>query len=178
MKTASFKGVPFFVEQRGRSCGRRIVLHQYPKRDLPYGEDMGREVIRYQIIGYLVQSAFDRSNLFGSDQPLKDYDVARDLLTQALDEEGPGRLVDPYNPDMRYIGYDFLFHCERYQLTEVRERGGYCQFDMLFTEAGAPGGFGPLVGAIDTSGVAQGSASTLRDNVIDSINASLAGVNA
>jgi prophage DNA circulation protein len=39
---ASFRGVIFHVETGGKSSGRRTVTHEYPKRDDPYAEDMGR----------------------------------------------------------------------------------------------------------------------------------------
>src|SRR5262245_37060365 len=56
LQMASFKGAPFYVEQQGRSSGRRTVVHEYPKRDMPYAEDMGRHALRYQMTGYLIQA--------------------------------------------------------------------------------------------------------------------------
>src|SRR5215472_7728816 len=55
LRTASFKGAPFFVDQQGQSSGRRTVTHEYPKRDIPYAEDMGRAAYRYQMTGYVIQ---------------------------------------------------------------------------------------------------------------------------
>ena len=48
---ASFNRVEFHVESQSRSSGRRTVVHEYPKRDTPYSEDMGRHAIRYQVTG-------------------------------------------------------------------------------------------------------------------------------
>lgn len=56
LRVAKFKGAPFYVDQQGRSSGRRTVVHEYPKRDIPYAEDMGRHALRYQITGYLIQA--------------------------------------------------------------------------------------------------------------------------
>src|SRR5215471_14992652 len=102
LRLASFKGAPFYVEQQGRSSGRRTVLHQYPKRDLPYAEDMGREALRYQITGYLIQAPTNPSSGRAGDLTYnkmpRDYDVARDFLESKLMEKSPGRLLDPYNP--------------------------------------------------------------------------------
>jgi hypothetical protein len=148
LRMASFKSAPFYVEQQGRSSGRRTVLHQYPKRDLPYAEDMGREALRYQITGYLIQAPTNPAssrptdlNYLGMD---RDYDVARDFLESKLMEKSPGRLLDPYNPWLGSLtGYPgqgpLLFMCERYTIIESRQKGGFCQLEMAFVEAGIPG---------------------------------------
>jgi len=140
LRQASFKGAAFHVEQQGRASGRRTVLHEYPKRDLPYSEDMGLSARRYQIIGYVIQRwAPKQGNAAHGDMPFN-YDEARDRLISALESEGPGRLADPYQ---NRITPDFYFQCERYTMVESRERGGYAQFDMTFVEAGAAA-FGPM----------------------------------
>jgi prophage DNA circulation protein len=115
---ASFAGVRFHVEQQGRSGGRRVVLHEYPKRDLPYAEDMGRQAWRYQISGYLVAP---------------DYHIDKRDLMRALDNSAGGTLVDPY------LAEPLMCMCERYTVTETRERGGYCVFEMAFVELGISG---------------------------------------
>jgi DNA circularisation protein N-terminus len=149
LRRASFKGVPFYVDQQGRTSGRRTVLFEYPKRDIPYAEDMGRLAMRYQITGYLIQAP--RNPRGGRDVDThwqdmdRDYDVARDKLEAVLNSPGPGRLVDPYNPRLTLPGYGtgnngaFLFMCERYTIIESRERGGFCSLEMSFVEAGIPG---------------------------------------
>jgi len=130
LRQASFKAAAFHVESQGRVSGRRTVLHEYPKRDIPYAEDMGRHAVRYQITGYVIQrwAGEQKGNMPNN------YDEARDQLIEALEDEGPGTLVDPYN---NRVG-PMLFQCERYNLTESRERGGYAQFEMAFVEAGTP----------------------------------------
>lgn len=161
LREASFKGVAFHVEQQGRSSGRRIVTHLYPKRDLPYSEDMGRQIMRYQMVGYVIQAPIksrqgrdswgmpsdrlSRSPMNPADAASHsiDYDLQRDALSAVLDSNTPGELVDPYNPRLFLAGYDtgnpLMFWCERYTVTESRERGGYAQFEMSFVEAGIPG---------------------------------------
>jgi hypothetical protein len=159
LRLASFKGAPFYVEQQGRSSGRRTVLHQYPKRDLPYAEDMGREALRYQITGYLIQAPTDPSRSGPAYEIYhgmpRDYDNARDLLESKLMEKSPGRLLDPYNPNLQIAGATMyggplgttnplLFMCERYTIIESREKGGFCQVEMAFVEAGIPGNMSPM----------------------------------
>ena len=49
LREASFKGAPFHVEETGGQFGRRTVLHEYPFRDLPYGEDLGRSAVNAHV---------------------------------------------------------------------------------------------------------------------------------
>jgi len=139
LRTASFKGAPFYVDQQGQSSGRRTVTHEYPKRDLPYAEDMGRAAYRYQMTGYLIQSP--GGDGLRPNGMWHDYSLNRDFLRSKLDSLGPGVLVDPYNPDLGhltdYAGGVLTFMCERYTCQESRERGGYAAFEMTFVEAGA-----------------------------------------
>jgi hypothetical protein len=151
LRQASFKGQPFYVEQQGRSSGRRTVTHQYPKRDLPYAEDMGREALHYAMTGYLLMAPnYTNSSFYGGGGAIEgtrmrsNYDEARDNLEEALLSGGPGRLIDPYNPRLFGSGYGLnslplQFMCEKYTITEARERGGYCVIEMSFVEYGQPG---------------------------------------
>jgi len=118
MLPASYAGVQYHVEQQARSGGRRVVLHEYPKRDIPYAEDMGRAATRYQITGYLIGP---------------DYNTRKRALMRALDSADGASLVDPYLAEPKKC------LCERYNVTETRERGGYCTFEMTFVEVGSPG---------------------------------------
>ena len=43
---AKFRNARFHVESAVRESGRRIVSHEFPKRDVPYAEDMGRRAAR------------------------------------------------------------------------------------------------------------------------------------
>src|SRR5215469_10700811 len=122
LRRAKFKGVAFYVEQQGRSSGRRTVVFEYPKRDIPYAEDMGRHAIRYQMTGYLIQAP-TKDIQYG---PMwSDYSYQRDLLESALLSPGPGVLEDPYNPTLAWAGYGnaaVMFMCERYSIIEQREK--------------------------------------------------------
>lgn len=119
---ASFRKVIFHVETGGRSSGRRTVVHEYPKRNEVYAEDMGRAVRRFQFSGYLI---------YRPSNPNYEYVRQRKLLYEALEEDDVGRLVHPvFCPG----GMQAL--CERFSMTESRERGGFTQFEMQFVEAG------------------------------------------
>lgn len=119
---ASFRRVIFHVEGGGRASGRRVVPHEYPKRNDPYTEDMGRHARRFQISGYLV---------YRPSNPLYEYTSQRQLLYEALEEDDAGTLVHPV-----LAPGGMLVMCERYNMIESRERGGFTQFEMQFVEAG------------------------------------------
>src|SRR5215831_9857919 len=119
---ASFKNARFHVETGAKTSGRRIALHEYPKRDLPYAEDLGRRTRQFDITGYLIE--WDRK--LG-----RDYRISRDLLIDALEDERPGDLILPTLPPLKV-------KCERYSITETRDKGGFCVFDMRFIEYGQP----------------------------------------
>lgn len=78
---ASFRGVAFGVTKASDEVGRRTVRHDYPQRDDPYVEDMGRAPRVINITGFVLGG---------------DYMVRRDRLQAALDTPGPGTLVHPW----------------------------------------------------------------------------------
>jgi len=115
---ASFDGNEFFVDVGSREGGNRLVLHQFPKKDSPYTENMGRRATEFRVRGYCIQSA-----------RRPDYRPPRDALQQRLDQGGAGQLQLPTMKPMAVI-------CQNYRLTEEERLGGYCVFDMHFIEAG------------------------------------------
>jgi prophage DNA circulation protein len=79
---------------------------------------MGRHAFRYQITGYLVGPSYNETK--------------RELM-RVLDSSAGGSLIDPY------LAEPLMCMCERYSVTETRDRGGYCVFDMAFVELGGSG---------------------------------------
>ncbi|EJG2197913.1 DNA circularization N-terminal domain-containing protein [Citrobacter freundii] len=86
LRDASFRGVPFSVDDDDASFGRRVQLHEYPKRDKPYTEDLGRAARRLTINAYVIGD---------------DYADKRDRLIAAVETEGPGTLVHPQYGEMQ-----------------------------------------------------------------------------
>ncbi|WP_172904159.1 DNA circularization N-terminal domain-containing protein, partial [Escherichia coli] len=75
LQDASFRGVPFKVEEESAGTGRRVETHEYPNRDKPYTEDLGKITFRPSITAYVVgDDCFDQ----------------RDRLIEALNKPGPG----------------------------------------------------------------------------------------
>lgn len=76
----SFRGVTFHTTEAALGVGRRNVLNEYPSRDTPYVDDLGRRARRYEVEGYLLGA---------------NYLEQRDALIKAFEEGGPGELVHP-----------------------------------------------------------------------------------
>ncbi|PHM20931.1 MAG: hypothetical protein CK604_00535 [Curvibacter sp. PD_MW3] len=81
LRPASFRGVPFHVEDAGIGVGRRAEVHSYPQRDKHWVEDLGRAPRELTIEGFLVGP---------------DYVEQANRLLAALEEAGPGTLVHPW----------------------------------------------------------------------------------
>lgn len=114
IQTGTFRGVPFFVEEHGAGGGRRLALHEYPGRDEPYTEDLGRRGREFDLDCYVLGD---------------DYMVARDSLIEALEAEGPGNLVHPWLGTRRVA-------VRNYRLRESTRQGGIAWFNISFVEAG------------------------------------------
>lgn len=114
LQPASFRGAVFNVEGSDLGAGRRTAKHDYPQRDLPYMEDMGRKAREYRIDGHIVG---------------KDYMTARDALLDACEQAGPGELVHPYYGRLNVV-------CTDVGIRESSQDGGMCTVSMAFIEAG------------------------------------------
>jgi len=121
---ATFKGARFHCEVAGIQSGRRIVQHEFPKKELPYAEDMGRAAAVFTVRGYCIAYPFDEDAFYQ-----RDYRQARNLLAQKLNEIGSGELQLPTYRPLQVV-------CSQYQLTEEERFGGYCIFNMVFQEQG------------------------------------------
>ena len=118
LRPASFRGVAFEVESHSESGGRRVELHEYPLRDTPYAEDLGKKAGKWQIEAFLVNGK-------------SGYAERRDKLREALNASGPGTLIHPN------LG-ELSVSVDGYSLKETTREGGYCTFSISFVEAGQP----------------------------------------
>lgn len=114
LRPATFRGVPFKVESHDASGGRRVVKHEFPLRDKPFTEDMGRKAKEFSIDAYVVG---------------EDYMQARDALMRACDEAGSAELVHPYLGTLRV-------NCTGWTLRESKSEGRMARFALAFVESG------------------------------------------
>ncbi|MEM1046487.1 MAG: DNA circularization N-terminal domain-containing protein [Pseudomonadota bacterium] len=142
LERASVGGVPFHVDVRTREGGRRAVVHEFPHRDVPLTEDLGRRAGVVTVRGYTIGD---------------DYDLELTALEAVCNGPGPLLLIMPRQGAQLVV-------CDLIAATETRVDGGYGVADMTFFEAGAavPGGVPAalpvLVGAAVAVGVAARSA--------------------
>lgn len=87
LQPASFRGVPFAVSIAESGFGRRVAVHEYPYRDKPWVEDLGRATRKISIRGFLVSN----SKIYGGG----DVIAQRARLVGAAETAGPGTLVHP-----------------------------------------------------------------------------------
>ena len=115
-RKGSFRGVPFVTKDDLLRGGRRGVVHEYPMRNLPYPQDIGKKARRYQLNAILVGD---------------DYMMQRDALIGALETPGPGILVHPYYGQVE-VALD-----GEYTISQTTENGGMCRVTATFVDAGA-----------------------------------------
>lgn len=143
---ASFRGVPFKVEDEGAPVGRRVETHEYPNRDKPYSEDLGRVTLRPGITAYVIgDDCFDQ----------------RDRLIEALNKPGPGTLVHPT--------YGEISVCVdgEINVSTASSEGRMVRFDLRFVEAGELSY--PTAGTA-TANTLVSSCSVLDDCISDSFD--------
>jgi len=154
LQQASFRGAPFFCEVTSRDNGRRIITHEFPKKDIPYSEDMGRRAKMFSIRAFCITYPLTLDGAKGQLYNI-DYRIPRDNLLIALEAVGPGMLVFPTLKPAE------LVVVTRYRLTEEDRMGGYCSFDIEFAEYGIPPQF--LVPSQNASTVLNSAADVLRE---------------
>lgn len=111
---ASFRGAHFKVESAESELGRRAVRHDFPQRDLPYYEDMGRKARAFTLTAFVVGEF---------------YKIQLDQLLRACEAEGPGELIHPYRGTVRV-------QCLGVTLSESTSDGRMARLSLTFGEAG------------------------------------------
>lgn len=119
LRLASYRGVKFWVEKDQIETGRRLVIHEFPNKDKPYVEDMGRKTKLVHITGYLLSDNADRE---------------ADALIAACERGGAAALVLPTNR--------LRAHCDTCARDFQKDKLGYVAFGMDFVLDGS--GAGPF----------------------------------
>jgi prophage DNA circulation protein len=143
---ASFRGVSFKVQDHDASGGRRVASHEYPQRDAPYTEDMGRKQRTYSISALVIGA---------------DYRAQRDDLVKALEQTGAGLLVHPWLGRLQVV-------VTGYSVSESTSKGGQATIHIQCAESGAK----PApASTIDTPTKVSDSANALRGAAYDEFTA-------
>lgn len=91
LRRASFRGVPFEVISSDFKVGRRTQTFEYPQRDVPFTEDLGRSKRMITLTAYVVGA---------------DYIARMKRLIAACEKQGSGRLIHPWLGTMEVIAVD------------------------------------------------------------------------
>ncbi|WP_374572517.1 DNA circularization N-terminal domain-containing protein [Phenylobacterium sp.] len=122
LQPASFRGVPFGVLSGESRFGRRLAVHEYPFRDKPWPEDLGRKTRRQRVTGFLVSDSL----IYGGG----DVIAQRERMVAAAETEGSGALVHPTYGRLE-VSVDDLSVVERW------DAGRYFELAFSFVESGA-----------------------------------------
>ncbi|HSH72339.1 MAG TPA: DNA circularization N-terminal domain-containing protein [Methylophilaceae bacterium] len=114
LQPASFRGVPFVVESDDSKVGRRVQVFEYPQKDVPNTEDMGRKARERNLTAFVIGP---------------EYMAARDNLLEAIEKAGPGELVHPWFGRMIVTVTDV-------SVSHSNAEGGMCRFQLAFVETG------------------------------------------
>lgn len=109
----SFRGVPFRTVGGEIRVGRRNQVNEYPQRDEPYVDDLGRRGRRYPVDAYLIGD---------------NYFQERDELIKAFETKGAGELIHP-----RYGIVRVSLETEG-SFKETTEEGGLVRITVTFVE--------------------------------------------
>lgn len=121
LQQASFRGIPFGVLSADGHFGRRQAVHEYPFRDKPFIEDLGRSTRRISLRGFLVTD----SQIYGGG----DVIAQREQMIGAAEAFGPGTLVHPTLGQLNVSLLDLV-------VSEKWDEGQYFELAFSFFEAG------------------------------------------
>ena len=133
-----FRGVEFDGLESRLSGGRRVVLHEYPQRDDPSTDDMGRKARKWSIHAFLAGTEIQKR---------------RKQLLEACEKSGSATLVHPILGNLNVI-------CETYDITDTISAKSYTEFSMEFIDAGTV-----FVAAVSKLSKMQALAAAFRSTV-------------
>lgn len=107
---ASFRGETFLIEDTSVPVGRKVQLHEYPKRDQAFAEQMGKVARVHKVRAFIIGD---------------DCFARRDKLLTAIEKEGEGTLVHPWLGQLSVVPGA----CE---MSHSRREGGMVSFDLTF----------------------------------------------
>lgn len=121
LQQASFRGIPFAVTAGVGRFGRRVAVHEYPNRDKPWPEDMGRAARRFTVTGFLVTD----SMIYGGG----DVIGQREQMVAAAEAVGSADLVHPTYGRLKVV-------CVGLDVAESYREGRCFELVFSFIEAG------------------------------------------
>lgn len=112
LRIGYFRDAAFRLGAYDMSGGRRHEWHEYPLRDEPLAEDLGRRGRRFSFQAHVIGDT---------------WEIQRDELLTALEAEGPGLLIHPY------LG-EHNVECDTFTVHEGDAGRRIAQFTLAFVE--------------------------------------------
>lgn len=123
LQKAQFRGVPFAVLSGQSTFGRKTAVHEYPYRDKPWVEDLGRATRKFTIKGFLVENSI----IYGGGAVIDQ----RSNLIAACETAGAGTLIHP-----TYGELTVSIPAGGLQIVEQWDNGRYFEFTLNAIESG------------------------------------------
>ncbi len=114
LRPASFRGVPFYIEQSQYTGGRRVSFHEFPDRNDPFPEDLGKVGRTFKVEGHILGD---------------NYFDTKEQLIEAAEKFGPGELIHPYYGTLQV-------QCGAFSIDEDTKDGRIAKISFQFYEAG------------------------------------------
>lgn len=115
LRPASFRGVPFWVDDSALNSGKRAQVHEYAERDDWFVEELGAKAETFPVTAHLIGD---------------DVFQQRDALIAALKLPGPGTLVLPVDGEIEAHCLDFRAH------DSITSEGRISRLNLTFVRAG------------------------------------------
>jgi hypothetical protein len=116
VRQASYKGVPFEVEDDTKSGGRDLAIHQYPSKETYDVEDLGKIPMTWDVSAYVIGDNVENW---------------AQLLYEKCTQPGSGLLVLPLRDPV-------IARCETIQTTNVQDQQGRWPVQLRFVEIVEP----------------------------------------
>ena len=113
LRPASFRGVPFEVDNASGEFGRKVAVHNFPLRNTASTEDLGQAARTFSIEGFIIG---------------RDYMSGRDAMISAIETAGPGILIHPW------LGQRRVTLTGPVEISQSSREGGMCRFTLDFVE--------------------------------------------
>jgi prophage DNA circulation protein len=156
LRPASYRGVSFGVLGGSAQFGRRNAVHEYPFRDKPWVEDLGKAANRFQVSGFLVGD---------------DVIAQRDRMVVAVTKPGDGELVHPTfgRLNVALLGFTVTEHWEHGRVFELTfsfmEQGQRQYPDSTTSASDAVGGGAAAADAAASANFVQRAVAALKSGV-------------
>ncbi len=109
-----FRGIAFVFLGSSREGGRRLDVHEFANRELPYAEDIGRSARTFSVRGAVIGA---------------DHDLEAERLEAAFEAKGPGELVLPHRAPI-------MVAVQRFRFEEPEREERIQRFEFECVEAG------------------------------------------